>query len=416
MTSTVDNINASIIGKIDNLQLILHTYDTYELGDDNAIIKNYLKQIEDIQATYECGSIGILKEYYTLCNFKKSNNNVSINTDLINSLELTKYYDNDSTCIISEVSVEPMPEIVHSESDFLSERNVKKQNIYNKFMKFIENENIISKIKRIYTYCTKLHKMYDAQDQEISISFKKYNTLNIDIEYNDKMYDVCILCKYPLVIEAKTSEFVCKKCGTVEKMYGVVFEDEQLFYQEGQRTKNGKYDPSKHCKFWVDRILARENIDDNKFKDAVKAVKLCRKRDNIRIEQLSCEMIRSYLKELHLTIYNDHVPFIRKKITNIEPAQLTDHELMLVHVYFSRVIQIFNRIKTSNKPNCPYHPYFIYKIIEQILKGNEHASRRKEILSNIHLQSRDTLIENDCIWIQIVPYISEFTYIPTEGR
>jgi hypothetical protein len=199
-------------------------------------------------------------------------------------------------------------------------------------------------------------------------------------------------------------------------MYGVVFEDEQFFYQEGQRTKHGKYDPAKHCKFWVDRIQARENIEDKKFRSAIKAVKACRKRDNIRLEQLTCEMIRSYLKELHLTAYNDHVPLIRKEITKREPSQLTDHELKLIYVYFGRVIQIFNKIKTSNKPNCPYHPYFIYKIIEQLLKKSEHSSRRKEILSNIHLQSRETLIENDCLWSQIVPHIPEFNYVPTEGR
>jgi hypothetical protein len=282
--------------------------------------------------------------------------------------------------------------------------------------KFIENENIISKIKRIFTFCNKLNKIYNVDDINIISAFKNYSNGNIDIEYNDKMYNICGNCKTLLSIESKTSEYICKKCGTVEKMYGVVFEDEQFFYQEGQRTKHGKYDPTKHCKFWVDRILARENIDDKKFKNAVKSVKACRKRDKIRTEQLTCEMIRSYLKELHLTAYNDHVSLIRKEITRREPTQLTEHEIKLVYAYFCRVIQIFNKIKTINKPNCPYHPYFIYKIIEQILKKPEHNIRKKEILSNIHLQSRETLIDNDNIWSQIVPHISEFDYVPTESR
>ena len=134
------------------------------------------------------------------------------------------------------------------------------------------------------------------------------------------------------------------------------------------------------------------------------------------MEQLTCEMIRTYLKELHLTIYNDHVPLIRKEITKNEPAQLTDHELKLIYVYFGRVIQIFNKIKTTNKPNCPYHPYFIYKIIEQLLNKQEFQSRKKEILSNIHLQSRETLIDNDLLWSLIVVHIPEFTYCPTESR
>lgn len=411
MTSTVDNINANIINKITNLQTILLAYDTYELHDNNKLIKNYLEQIADLQTAYECGSIGILKEYYNLSNnsdMDQSVNNI-ININSIQQLNLQKYFDHDINVKIDIIDVC----IINTD---LKDRNSQKLSIYNRFMKFIENENIISKIKRIYTFCSKLNKIYNVDDEDIISAFKNYSNGNIDIEYNDKLYNICNNCKSILSIESKTSEYICKKCGSVEKMYGVVFEDEQFFYQEGQRTKHGKYDPTKHCKFWVDRILARENIDDKKFKNAVKAVKACRKRDKIRTEQLTCEMIRSYLKELHLTIYNDHVSLIRKEITKREPAQLTEHEIKLVYAYFCRVIQIFNKIKTINKPNCPYHPYFIYKIIEQILKKSEHNIRRKEILSNIHLQSRETLIDNDIIWFQIVPQISEFEYVPTESR
>ena len=85
--------------------------------------------------------------------------------------------------------------------------------------------------------------------------------------------------------------------------------------------------------------------------------------------------------------------------------------------------KIYNRIKPDNKPNCPYHPYFIYKIIEQLLKDPSDQRRCSEILQSIHLQSRDTLIDNDNIWKPICESLSSdclgdrtwFQYKPTES-
>ena len=117
---------------------------------------------------------------------------------------------------------------------------------------------------------------------------------------------------------------------------------------------------------------------------------------------------------------------IKKVITEKEPSILTEHECRRVYIIFSRVVQIYNRIKPDNKPNCPYHPYFIYKIIEQLLKDPIDAQRRTEILQSIHLQSRDTLIDNDNIWKPICDTLNKdflgdsnnevwFTYTPTES-
>ena len=62
-------------------------------------------------------------------------------------------------------------------------------------------------------------------------------------------------------IDSYLSAMVCEKCGMINEMLGTVFEDDQFYYQEGNRSKHGTYDPSKHCKFWVERIQARENTE-----------------------------------------------------------------------------------------------------------------------------------------------------------
>jgi len=149
--------------------------------------------------------------------------------------------------------------------------------------------------------------------------------------------------------------------------------------------------------------------------EIINGIKKCIKRDKIWIENLTCETIRSYLKQLKETSYNNHIPLIKKIITGVEPAQLTEHETQLVYMYFGIVIQIFGKIKGDEKANCPYHPFFIYKIIEQVLKGGKNEKRKSNILQSIHLQSRDTLIENDRLWFSICDLIPEFTKKATDA-
>ena len=214
-------------------------------------------------------------------------------------------------------------------------------------------------------------------------------------------------------IDPIASTLICKNCGVIKELYGTVFEDEQFYYQEGQRTKHGTYDPSKHCRFWVERIQARETTEIPE--SVVFAVKKCITRDKIKNKHhINCTQIRKYLRQTHNSKYNEHVPLIRKLITGITPPQLTDYEMQLIHIYFDKVIHIFEEIKPPKKTNCPYHPYFIYKIIEQIINNESDRIRKLKILACIHLQSRETLICNDVIWSPICDRISEFTYIPTD--
>lgn len=359
MSSTIETANTNILTKISELKSILSVYNQYDLETkDNELIEQLEKQINEIEISYETGSIDILSQYH------KNKHDIE-----------------------------------------------RKNEIYEKYMKYITLENFINKLKRIYNICSRLQRTYKIDDKELYNSFSNYEMMPITIQYDNKANKKC-KCGNEFTIEEKTSEYICHNCGSVERLFGIVFEDEQFYFQEGQRTKHGKYDPTKHCKFWVDRIQAKENTEiPNKV---IEKVKHCLKRDSIWLDQITSPMIRSYLKELRLTKYNDHIALIRKIITGMEPEQLTDLELRLVYIYFSRVIQIYNKTKPDNKPNCPYHPFFIYKILEQILKEPEQEARKKNIISYIHLQSRETLIENDIIWKSICNEIDEFEYVPTD--
>ena len=206
---------------------------------------------------------------------------------------------------------------------------------------------------------------------------------------------------------------VCEKCVLLKEMIGTVFEDEQFYYQEGKKIKHGTYDPSKHCKFWIERIQARESKDIPV--EIINTIKLYIKRDKIKSKiHITCNLLRKYLRSSNNSKYNEHIPLIHKRITGIIPPQLLESEIQILSLYFDKVINIYDQIKPKDKRNCPYHPYFIYKIIEQILKKDTDRIRKIQILSYIHLQSRETLISNDIIWKKICEQIQEFIYLPTD--
>lgn len=360
MSSTIDSINGNIEQRFDTLNQIAEIYNQYDLDEnDQQLLTNARAELSDLSESYFSSTVCILKEYYTT-----------------------------------------------------TDDSIKKE-LHNDFVKAFHSANLIGKLKRIWQLFNRLRRSYEIDNDSLVDLFKTYEMTSVDETFVDRGCEICVKCNKPYDIEEKNSEFICKRCGLTEKMKGAVFEDEQFFYQEGQRTKHCKYDPIKHAKFWTDRIQAKESTEIPE--KVINAVKKCIRRDQLWIENITCEVIRGYLKQLKMTIYNNHVPLIRKIITGKEPPQFSDHELRLLYMYFSMVTQVFNKIKSIEKSNCPYHPFFIYKIVEQILNNPKDAIKRREILSCIHLQSRYTLIENDKIWFMICDYIPEFTKIATDS-
>ena len=243
---------------------------------------------------------------------------------------------------------------------------------------------------------------------ELIYLINKYESLKIYVTLSTNNYNVCI-CGSVMKVFSNTSELVCPSCGSVVTLYGTAFEDTQFYNQEGHRSKHGCYDPSRHCRFWVNRIQAQENT--NIEEKCIEQLIRCIKRDGIRdSRRLLCAQIRLYLKEVHYTEYNDHVPLIRKIITGIIPPQLKQSELRKLYNLFDKSIKAFDIIKPPNKSNAIYYPYIIYKILNIIIDNN---IRKRKILECIHLQSRDTLISNDILWEKICKIVPMLTYKPT---
>jgi len=227
---------------------------------------------------------------------------------------------------------------------------------------------------------------------------------------------LCPDCKIAMTYISNSSEMVCEQCGFSELVFGSAEDDEIIDFSNcnvviPRKTKRGAYDPAKHRRLWIERIQARETVEINQY--VIDKIKEFGAMDGLSGAKLTCSHIREYLHQLRFTQYNDHVPYIRKLITGISPPQFTEHELQLINNYSDKAGRIFEEIKPPNKSYCPYHPMFIFKIIDQILL-NTSLQRKKEILSCIHLQSRETLIANDRLWKVICQRIPEFKYKPTD--
>lgn len=372
MSGTIETTNNNITTKFTAVSDIIDMLDNYKPSDFTKKTSDILSLLKD---DYELGTANILSSYFML------SQELSENDDDVKKSELLK----------------------------------QKNKIFLKYQSFIRKENFISELDRLMR---KIKKYVETSVSDIDVkqSFyqldKLYHSTTIIKKIKEVVYEICN-CSHKMVIEPANSVLVCKNCGNERELLGTVFEDAQFYYQEGQRTKHGTYDPSKHCRFWVERIQARETTEIPPA--VIKAISKCIVRDRFKNRNhITCDQIRKYLSETGFTKYNEHVSLLRKIITGITPEQLTDYEMQLVHIYFDKVIRIFDEIKPVEKINCPYHPYFIYKIIEQIIKAPAHKTRKAKILSCIHLQSRETLIENDRIWETICERINEFNYIPTD--
>lgn len=375
--STLETTNNSILIKIKSLKDIadiLHKIDT-----SNEKVRTFIADLQEISDDYEMGSIKILTNYFLL---------TQTNQEL----------DTDKKIFIAQ-----------------------KDKYFADYQVFIKKNNFIGKIDRYYNMLKNMiiNNKIKEHLTDIKSILTLYENSTIIRSVSNTIYNKCDKCSKEMKIIENLSEITCTHCGITDNLYGTVFEDFQFYFQEGTRTKHGSYDPSKHCRYWIERIQARESKEiPESVLDSVRERIRTNKIRNV--EDITCKEIREYLRQTHNASYNEHIPLIRKIITGKSPAQLTDQELQLITIYFDKVIRVYDEIKPITKTNVPYHPYLIYKIIEHILKCkpsyDHYNSKRRiySILGCIHLQARETLIENDKMWQEICTHIDEIEYTPTD--
>lgn len=455
---TLDNLNENILNKIDiinkNMELLIDKINIFNIlknKEDNDIDKSFIKNtkilknqyniILDKINIYEISSVLFITEYYTNIN--------DDNTNIVTQKKTQNIYndnifllDNNIDNILSNDCLFNLKEIYYSNyykykyyntsSNKELPKNISKntlkhisKNIYNKFNIFLSTNDIygsfdnymdylINYVNYYQTLLTEYNEKYfnninlDKIFKKIIMNCNSYSKTKIIYNIDDINYDVC-LCGNKMTIQSNTSELLCIKCGYVHTLIGSVFEDSQFFNQEGNRYKHGSYDPNRHCKFWIERIQAKENtIIDKSY---IEKIEKCIKRDKIEnIKNISVKQFRLYLKQTNLSKLNDHIPLIKKIITGYIPPQLNHNELHLLFNYFDKATKTYETIKPSSKKNSLYYPFLLYKLLEIIITDE---NKKNGLLNCIHLQSYETLIDNDKIWAEICKHNKEFVYKPT---
>jgi hypothetical protein len=285
--------------------------------------------------------------------------------------------------------------------------------VYEDYKLFISKCNIVDNLDKFINSIHSFFKVYVRDEDNISEFVEyinRYNKLYLSIDKDaEPVYDVCD-CGNKMIIQSNTSELLCVRCGYVMYLIGSVTEENQLFAQEGNRVSHGSYDPARHCKFWIERIQAKEStIIPEEY---IEKIKRSIKKDRIdNLKSITVKQFRAYLKQNNLSKLNDHIPLIKKIITGYIPPQLTYREQQLLFIYFDKATKSYDKIKPPNKKNSLYYPFLIYKILDIIITDE---SKKNKLLSCIHLQSYETLIDNDKIWYGICEQNDCFNYKATD--
>ena len=282
--------------------------------------------------------------------------------------------------------------------------------ISDKFIFYINSNNIENKLNDIKNKILLIISKFEKDKLEhytlIEIQLNKFDNINIKIFSLKNEKISCDNCKNDLQIPNDSNEVICDKCGLFIKLYNVYHNN---LNNSINFNKINSYIPTKHCREWINRIQAKEKIRIPNT--VINKIKKYLKENNINYRRyISYYDMRTILSILNLSKYNENIPLIKKIITGKKPCQLTQIEEEKICYYFRKVSNIYLKIKPSSKTNVPYHPYLILKIIEQIMNS---SIRKRQILSNIYLQSRETIIDKDKLWKKICNYINEFKYIPT---
>ncbi len=236
---------------------------------------------------------------------------------------------------------------------------------------------------------------------------------NIELYIEKHNYEVCC-CGARMVVHPEVSELHCPNamCGKIRMIIGAVFRDDQYYPQDGQKSKHGGYDTSRHYRFWIERIQGTENKTfDPEHLDRIEYVL---NRDCYDRRTLNCEHIRVVLKDskVGLTSLNDHATLLVITFGGPPPPKLNFQENRLIAIRFNKTMRLYD-IVVPGGGNKPYYPYFIYKIIEYEFRNNPEKLR---LLDYIHLQSSETVIKNDKIFEQICELADEsdgLVYRPT---
>ena len=292
--------------------------------------------------------------------------NIFINLIIDDFQQLSAEYNFAVVGVLTKYYQEPAEELAHT----------------NEYIRIMNSENFMSRINGYLDKCkSTIDQLRPCIPEETLEDLVRENIrlheIEVPLEVKCIDYEFCEDCKVKCIVKATQSELECPNCGICKALQGLIFTDDQFFNQEGSRSKHGNYSSSRHLSFWLSRLLTTSSKTFDQ--ETIDSITYVIQRDSIPLANVDCTMMRSILKELKMTEYNDHVPLLVKLVTGKSPPSLSQNILRMFSVKFNRIMYFYQLINKTQKKarnqeyepsgkssNRPYYPYFILKLCDDI--------------------------------------------------
>ena len=245
---------------------------------------------------------------------------------------------------------------------------------------------------RTKTAISNLRSILERYPRDVSFSSDDYSK-----------YDVCKICDKYMCLDPIKSYYYCNDCSYIRQLIGTTFDEPIIFGNPLISKSISKFSKVGHLHKWWQKILAQEPdecLGSKEFGNYNGERMLAEINDAIRksgkiLRLLTVNDTRSILKELGYSKFYDNVPLIMKKITGMGPPEIPEEIGYKVNDYFTMILSVSTIIRSADKKNQHYYPYYIMKILDAILPMD---SQLRKIFYYIYIQSKDTIEKNDLEW------------------
>jgi hypothetical protein len=218
------------------------------------------------------------------------------------------------------------------------------------------------------------------------------------VHYNEDIVNeenFCYDCNQFRVAISDEALLVCAKCGSETTMS--IKAEKPSTSDPPAENKMYEYKRFTHFCDWLANIQAKEStVVPTEIIDIVKR-EVIRERMDQRLEHLTGDDIKRYLKKHKFNKWYDNIPQILYKITKVPPPQMTpdmEHNLKLMFMAIQEPYEMFK----DTRHNFTSYPYIIFKFCE-LLGYTEFLSRLK-----LH-KDEGKIYEHDQIWKKICQYM-----------
>lgn len=281
----------------------------------------------------------------------------------------------------------------------------KKKMIESEFKSKIISSDLNYYIKTLYKSIFDFMVVQKISTTEFENSFFQYQFI-----YYDSVTDIeyCPNCRVQYIIDYNQSALICSECNEYKQLVGVILDDTNTIISDGTILKKNSYKPSVHCVNHINDLLGKKY--PTQLDGVIKKIKNWYYEHNINENNANGKNIRVCLKDIKETKYNRFTPSIVRYLSGRNEELLSSSEIEHINEKFNQCINIMN-ISTDKKKNIKYYPYYIFKIIEDLLVNDQE--RLKKIASVIHFQSDNTRSKNDIEWKYICDTLGDIIYRDT---